>query len=73
MADHQGRVTGTSSESFAQAAEEAFAQIDSEGDVPVEAVVTEAWMSKGGITPPQYNVELQQVDAGSSPSVRSYG
>ena len=71
MAD-QDRFTGMSSESFARAAEEAFAQIES-GNVPVEAVVTEMWMSKGGVLPPQYNVELQQVDAGSSPSGGSYG
>jgi hypothetical protein len=71
MAD-QDRFTGMSTESFAKAAEEAFAQIEG-GNVPVEAVVTEQWMSKGGPLPPQYNVELQRVDPGSSPSGRSYG
>jgi flavin-binding protein dodecin len=71
MAD-QGRVTGMSPESFARAADEAFAQID-EGNVPVEAVVTELWMTKGGIVGQRYHVELQQVESGSSPSGRSYG
>jgi hypothetical protein len=58
------RVTGSSSESFAQAAAAAFDQIQGDPDREgiATAYVTALWMTKGGVVgQPQYNAELVQV------------
>ena len=61
----EGRVTGTSLESFARAADEAFAQIP--GDPGREGVaaarVAELWMTKGGfVGRTQYHAALEQIE-----------
>ena len=61
------RVTGSSFESFAQAAAAAFEQIpgDPNREGLATAYVTALWMTKGGVVGrPQYNAELVQVVEG---------
>jgi hypothetical protein len=72
MAEYQ-RVTGSSFNSFAEAAKSAFDEV--EGDRSregiAEARVTELWMTKGGVVGrTQYHAELERVPDGSSPSER---
>ena len=61
------RVTGSSSESFAEAAAAAFEQVpgDPEREGLAAAYVTALWMTKGGVVgQPQYNAELVPVTPG---------
>ena len=63
----EGQVTGTSLESFAKAADEAFAQIpgDPKREGAAAARVTELWMTKGGfVGQTQYHAALEQIEGG---------
>jgi flavin-binding protein dodecin len=51
-------VQGTSLESFDDAARAALAEIPPKGDEVITATVERMSISRGGITPPQYHVEL---------------
>lgn len=55
-------VKGTSLESFDDAARQALSQIPSTGDVVITATVERLSISRGGIAPPQYHVELTWGD-----------
>ena len=54
------RATGTSLTSFQEAAEIAFDQVPGDPDLEgmASAEIVRAWMSKGGITPPQFHVDI---------------
>jgi len=58
-----GEVTGSSLESFARAADEAFAEIPQQSNREVAARVTKLWMTKGGfVHQTQYHVALEKVE-----------
>jgi hypothetical protein len=60
----EGLVVGSSLESFARAADDAFAQIpgDPFQDGAAAARVTELWVTKGFLGQPRYHVALGRIE-----------